>query len=168
VAHALVGIGALEDHGVLAVCDDQRLCAGDTGEDLVQLPLPAGQEFGGLHVRKPLYAGTTPDDFMLLTRSGAVLRRRGGGFVADALPAAYGRPSDASWGISGFTRNGAATYVFLGHADGNTQRVTAFRLTGDCWKWVSAPLSLVTWGAADGSMHFLDIQNDVTCALSMP
>jgi hypothetical protein len=168
ITQPITDVGALDQVGFLAACgSDKHLCAGTTGEDLAPLPLPTGEVFAGVHAAKPLYFGNTADDVVVLAAGPSILRRRGGAFVKDALPAAYSVVGRNVAG-GGFLRAHGATYLYLPHSAGTAQVTSTFRLAGECWQWVSAPAAGLAWGASDGTLHFYDSQNNDLCTLTIP
>jgi EGF domain len=154
-AASILRIGALDDHGFVGVCASGP-CAGDTGDDVAPVTVPAGVVIDELAQRKPLYAGASLVAYALVTRGAAVLTCHDHACTRDAMPAEYGRTtSDDLWRWSGFVHTGAATYLYLGHAEGGQQVMTTFRRDAGCWSWVSAPEKLMfQWGASDGAIHF--------------
>jgi hypothetical protein len=159
-------VGAFEQHGLIALCgQDEHLCVGESGDDLSDLTLPEGESVPSLKERKSLYFGVDPQDFMLISASGSVLRRTAdGGFVRDALPVDFSQAlSLTELGQSGFTRAGDELYMFLGHGQGTRTVIGGYRLDGDCWQPTNLPLSLVSYGAADGTLRYYLAENQLLC-----
>ncbi len=140
----LADVTALGAHGFAAACNvdaQWQLCMGDTGADAAEVAMPAGEAFGGHDETGLLAAGSSPEDFVVITGSSSVYHSSGGRWFKDGTPAGRAAGSGGFAEAGFFTGYDGTLYAILEQPlnDAGSFRGELYRLDASCWTPLGGP-----------------------------